>query len=235
MTIRHVEHFRVHGQYIGGALGGEAEWTLEPYKQPLLEVLKDQSFSSRAVLLTAIDEALGADLIAEMEALDAEKKAREAISREAARQAAAARSFTGEQFDEHRPLKEVARAIHEDLLAAMVQGTIPPDRYRVTVRQQRYDPRLYVYAWAVHEIRETVLHMTHRYNRCIGEPYNSDRWHFRLIVEWPNPWRSRPQAEHGTYEDYEAGHEQAQAEADACGRAYIAKHPLSQHVTGGTP
>jgi hypothetical protein len=36
MTIRHVEHFRVHGQYIGVAQGGETGWMLEPYRQPLL-------------------------------------------------------------------------------------------------------------------------------------------------------------------------------------------------------
>jgi len=216
--IRHTEHFRVHGQYVGVALGGEAGWTVEPYKQPLLEVLIGQYFPTREVMLAAIDAALGAQVIAEMEATAAEREAREARAREAEKQWAIARSFTGEQFDEHRPLKDVAKAIHDDLLAAMVRGTIPQDRYRVTVRQQRYDPRIYVYTWAVHEIREKVEQMTHRYNRCIGEAFTSDRWHFRPMVEYPKLHHR------GSYEGYEAACKQAQAEAETWGQAYIAKH-----------
>jgi hypothetical protein len=143
------------------------------------------------------------------------------------------RSFTGEQFDEQRPLKDVAKAIRGDLLAAMVQGVIPADRYRVTVRQERYyAPRIYVYAWAAHEVRTTVEQLTRIYNRCQerprmpdpGDSFEGYQWHFRVYVEWPDPWKSRPKAEYGSREDYEAACKQAQAEAEAWGQAYVAKH-----------
>jgi hypothetical protein len=218
MRIGHIEHLRVHGQYVGVAQGGEDGWTLEPYKQPRLEVLIGQQYPTREAMLSAIDDTLGGDVIAQMEATAAERRDREARSWEAAKQAAMARSFTGEKFDKHRPLKDVAKAIRGDVLAAMVVGDIPPDRYRVTVRQQRYDPRIYVYAWAAHEIRERVEQIANTYNRCVGEPYSSDRWYFRLYVEWPKL------QDRGSYEAYEAACQQAQVEAAVWGQAYIAKH-----------
>jgi hypothetical protein len=74
--IRHTEHLSVHGQYIGVAQGGETGWVLEPYKQPLLEALGGQPFPTREAMLAAIDKALGAAMIAQMDAAAAESMAR---------------------------------------------------------------------------------------------------------------------------------------------------------------
>jgi len=248
--MRKIEHLCVHGQYIGVANGSEAGWTFEPSKEPLLEPLQGRIFPSRQALLDAIDACYDPEIIAQMEAKAAEWQAREDAWSAQCRQDAIERTFTGAKFDEARPMKDVVKFVYGDLLAAMVAGTIPPDRYRVTRKHKWYTGEiLTIWTWHLSRVKsipseplvEALKGIANAYNRCEGVAYDPrndggcpDLWHFHVRIEPVDIYRSkRMPADHEelSYEDRckqaDAAEAQARTEAEAWGKAYLAR---AQHT-----
>ena len=233
------ETLMVHGHYIGDAEGSEQGWTLDPHKEPLLDSLQGQAF------LAAIDIAFGPERIPRMAEESERKKEERARESTVLEKEARERTFIGDLFEESQPLKEVAKAIRRDILEAMVAGVVPPDRYRVTHRSSRYlNEEINIWTW--HGLRDerwgAVSAIANRYNFCKGSTYGSgeDRVHFHVRFNHPEPKMYKNASELRkaiddlTYDQrcdaHTASCEQAKAEAEAWGRAYIAKAKKKEQI-----
>ena len=180
---RRTEQLIRHDLFLGfvECTADEGGWTFQPLSKyhPELLPLVGQRYTSRAALLTAIDDCLGPERIADLKPASEEREARRTAQWAWAEARARERTFTGDRYDAERPIRETARRIEADLRAAVAAGELPPDRFKVTVRASRwtdgYDTRVKVWAWRhPREIEKTVGRIADRYNKREGRPYEGD-------------------------------------------------------------